>query len=168
MDSRKEALSDILRALGGRDYVVLDTETTGLNEPELVSVAVVDSHGETLLNELVRPAKPIEAGASWITGITDAMVRDRAEFPTIYQALFEALNGRLVVIYNADYDLRVLRNTCRRYNLEMPPVQQWCVMEWFAKVHGRWDSYRKNYTWQKLHRRGLLCSGRTRCSQRTG
>ncbi len=144
------AWEEIWQTLETREYVVLDTETTGLDDPEIVSVAVVDSHGKTLINEFVRPAKPIEPGASRITGITDAMVRDRAEFPTIHRTLFEALNGRLVTIYNADYDLRVLRNTCHRYNLEVPKFEHWCVMEWFARVYGKWDRYRADYSWQKL------------------
>jgi DNA polymerase-3 subunit epsilon len=144
------AWEEIWQTLGTREYVVLDTETTGLDAPEIVSVAVVDNHGKTLINELVRPAKPIEPGASRITGITDGMVRDRAEFPTIYRALFEALEGRLVTIYNADYDLRALRNTCLRYNLDIPRFESWCVMEWFAHVYGKWDRYRANYSWQKL------------------
>jgi len=150
MDRENPALTEILRALDGRDYVVLDTETTGLDSPEVVSVAVVDSHGKTLLNELVRPAKQIEPGASRITGITNDVVKDRPEFPAIYERLKEAISDRLVVIYNASYDLKVLTNTCNRYNLEMPQFEHWCSMEWFAKVYGRWDSYRGNYTWQKL------------------
>jgi len=150
MDKENQALTEILRALDGRDYVVLDTETTGLDSPEVVSVAVVDSHGKTLLNKLVRPAKPIEPGASRITGITNEAVVDRPEFPTIYERLREAISGKLVVIYNATYDLKVLRNTCLRYNLVMPRFESWCAMEWFAKVYGRWDNYRGNYTWQKL------------------
>jgi len=144
------AWEEIWQTLGTREYVVLDTETTGLDAPEIVSVAVVDSHGRTLINEFVHPAKPIEPGASRITGITDQMVRDKAEFPTIYQALFETLNSRLVTIYNAEYDLRVLRNTCNRYNLDMPKFESWCVMEWFARVYGKWDRYRADYSWQKL------------------
>lgn len=144
------AWEEIWQTLGTREYVVLDTETTGLDAPEIVSVAVVDNHGKTLINELVRPAKPIEPGASRITGISDETVRDRAEFPTIHQALFEALDGKLATIYNADYDLRVLRNTCNRYNLDMPKFEHWCVMEWFARVYGKWDHYRADYSWQKL------------------
>jgi len=150
MDAEREALSEILQALGEHDFLVLDTETTGLNAPELVSIGVIDSQGKTLLNELVRPGKPIEPGASRITGITNEMVRDREEFPAIYERLKDVLSNRLVVIYNASYDLKVLSNTCRRYNLAMPPFEHWCAMEWFAKVYGKWDSYRGNFTWQKL------------------
>jgi len=150
MDNENQAFTDIFRTLDGRNYVVLDTETTGLDSPEVVSVAVVDSHGKTLINELVRPAKPIEPGASRITGITNEAVKDRPEFPAIYERLKGAISGRIVVIYNVTYDLQVLRNTCRRYNLEMPHIEPWCAMEWFAKVYGKWDSNHRNYTWQKL------------------
>ena len=150
MDTSKEALSEILHALEGRDYLVLDTETTGLNDPELVSIGVIDSAGRVIIDELVRPAKPIEPGASRITGITNEAVKDRPEFPAIYDHLKETLTGRLVVIYNASYDLKVLLNTCRRYNLPMPQFEHWCAMEWFAKLYGRWDSYKGDFTWQKL------------------
>ena len=150
MDATKEALNKILRVLDGRNYVVLDTETTGLNEPELVSIGVIDNEGKVLMDELVRPGKPIEPGASRITGITDEAVRERPEFPTIYGRLRDVLTGKLVVIYNASYDLKVLSNTCRRYNLEMPRFDHWCAMEWFAGVYGKWDSYKRDFTWQKL------------------
>jgi len=150
MDTSKQALNDILRALDGREYLVLDTETTGLNDPELVSVAIIDNAGRVLIDELVRPGKPIEPGASRITGITNEAVMNCPEFPAIYKRLREAISRRLVVIYNAAYDLKVLRNTCRRYNLEMPQFDHWCAMEWFAQIYGKWDSYRQNFTWQKL------------------
>lgn len=142
--------NEIWQRLGGRDYLVLDTETTGLVAPELVSVAVVDNHGVTLLHELVRPGKAIEPTASAITGITNAMVQGRPEFPAIYPRLSELLTGKLVVIYNAHYDLKVLRNTCQRYGLQMPHFDHWCAMEWFARLYGRWDAVKQNYTWQKL------------------
>ncbi len=150
MDTRKQALTDIIRTLDGQDYVILDTETTGLSDPELVSIAIIDNRGGVVIDELVRPAKPIELGASRITGITNETVRHSPEFPAIYERLKEAVTNKLVVIYNASYDLKVLRNTCRRYNLEMPQFEHWCAMEWFAQVYGKWDSYKKDYTWQKL------------------
>ena len=150
MDTAKEALNEILHALGGRDFLVLDTETTGLNDPELVSIGVIDSKGKIVIDEIVRPGKPIEPGASRVTGITNEVVADKPEFPAIYERLNEELNGKLVVIYNASYDLKVLRNTCRRYNLPMPQFDPWCTMEWFAKLYGRSDNYRQSFTWQKL------------------
>jgi len=143
-------LTAIRDALEGRRYVVLDTETTGLHEPELVTVAVVSAAGEVLIDERVRPGKRIEADASRITGITDAMLVDCQEFPVIYPRLLGALTGSRVVIYNAAYDLKVLANTCRRYGLLSPTVDAWCAMEWYAALHGEWDPRRQAYRWQRL------------------
>jgi len=149
-DEAQRALSDILCALDGQNYIVLDTETTGLHEPELVSIAIIDRNETPLMDELVRPGKVIELAASRITGITDDLVREMPAFPDIYERIRELISTKLVVIYNASYDLQVLRNTCRRYGLPMPKVNHWCAMEWFARLYGVKDSYRGDYTWQKL------------------
>jgi len=148
--SEASSLKAIRDALERRRYVVLDTETTGLHEPELVTVAVVSANGEVLIDERVRPGKCIEADASRITGITDAMLADCHEFPAIYPRLLAALTGSRVVIYNAAYDLKVLANTCRRYGLLVPTVDAWCAMEWYAAMHGEWDPRRQAYRWQRL------------------
>ena len=149
MDDRKQAWEE-LRILLDTPYVVLDTETTGLLEPEMVSVAVVDQQGESILHEFVRPAKAIEPGASRITGITDAMVADKPPFPEVEPLLTGAIADRLVVIYNAAYDSQVLRNTYARYGLPMPEHQTWCAMEWFARLNGEWNAVRGSYVWKSL------------------
>ncbi|MFC2078278.1 exonuclease domain-containing protein [Candidatus Bipolaricaulota bacterium] len=143
---------DDLRILLDRPYVVLDTETTGLLDPEIVAVAVVSGDGGSLVNELVRPAKPIDPEASRITGIDAETVRDKPEFPEIEPQLTRAIAGKLVCIYNASYDLKVLSNTYGRYGLAPPPIEPWCVMKWFARVFGDWNKERGDYTWQPLSR----------------
>lgn len=141
-----EEIANLLR----RPYVVLDTETTGLLAPEVVAVAVVASDSRTLLNELVRPAKPIDPEASRITGIDAEAVRDKPEFPVIADRLRQAIEGRLVIIYNAPYDIEALRNTHLRYGLPDLPIDSWCAMRWFARVYGDWNEKRRDYTWQSL------------------
>ncbi|HDS29059.1 MAG TPA: 3'-5' exonuclease [Candidatus Acetothermia bacterium] len=155
---RTTDLSDqALRSLLAGSYVVLDTETTGLVAPEMVSVAVVDSTGKTMIDALVRPRKPIEPGASEITGLTEAGLAHQPEFPAIERDLSRILQGRTVVIYNAQYDLAVLRNTYARYELPLPTFTPWCAMRWFAEVHGEWDERRRSYRWQSLSKAALSC-----------
>jgi DNA polymerase-3 subunit epsilon len=141
---------DEIRRLLDDPYVVLDTETTGLLAPEMVSVAVVDDNGETLLHEIVRPAKPIDPGASRVSGLTAEAVADRPEFPSIEPRLTELLTGRRVVIYNAAFDTQVLANTYARYGFELPAFSTWCAMKWFAQLNGEWDQRRRAYRWQSL------------------
>jgi len=150
MDRNLAALHNRLRTLVKEPFVVLDTETTGLVAPELVSVAVLDSHGRTILDEVVRPAKPIDPDAGRISGLTDAVVADRPEFPEIEAALSAALRGRVVVIYNAAFDTKVLANTYARYGFGLPEFTAWCAMEWFAELNGDWDTIRQAFRWQSL------------------
>ena len=144
------SLKKIRARLAGKRYVVLDTETTGLIAPEVVAAAVVDHRGETRLNALVRPGKPIEPGATAITGITEAKLAGCPAFPEVYPALVEAVAGRTVAIYNAEYDRQALANSCQRYGLPVPRFEAWCVMVWFAEAYGQWDPVRRSFTWQKL------------------
>jgi len=137
-------------SLLGQPYVVLDTETTGLLAPEIVSVAVVDREGNPLLNEFVRPGKPIDPEASRITGIDAETVRDKPEFPAIEPRLRALLEGRRVVIYNAAYDLKALANTYARYGLSQPQFDPWCAMIWFAQIYGEWNASRGDFTWKPL------------------
>jgi DNA polymerase-3 subunit epsilon len=139
-----------IRFLLEAPYVVLDTETTGLLSPELVSIAIVDDRGRPLMHEFVHPAKPIEPEASRVTGLTMEAVAGNAEFPAIAPRVSEALAGMRVAIYNAAYDTQVLRNTYARYGLTVPDFTPWCAMEWFARLNGEWDERRGTYAWQPL------------------
>jgi DNA polymerase-3 subunit epsilon len=141
-----------LRRLAQEPFVLLDTETTGLFAPELVSIAVVNDAGRPLLHEWVRPAKPIEPEAERLTGLSLAMLDDKPSFPAVAPAVADALRGRRVVIYNAAYDVAVLENTHRRYGLPMPAFEPWCAMEWFARLNGQWDPQRGAFVWQSLHK----------------
>ena len=147
---RDTPLEEIAACLGDGQYVVLDTETTGLRSPELVSIAVIRASGETILEAMVRPGRSMEPGAAAITGITDLQLADSPEFPAIHDRVRSAIGGRKVAIYNAAYDLQVLENTCRRYRLTLPSFEPWCVMEWFARLYGEWNAARRTFTWQRL------------------
>lgn len=136
--------------LEDQEYLILDTETTGLERPELVSLAVVNHRGETLFDERVKPGKPIDAQATALTGITNDAVRDRPAYPAFHETVDRLLAGRRVVIYNAAFDLAVLANTAHRYGLAPPAFAPWCAMRWFARVYGQWDPVRGDYTWQRL------------------
>src|SRR5687768_4350279 len=63
------------RLLERDDWVVLDTETTGLDHgAEVIQIGVVGPDGRTLLDTLLQPRTRIPADATRIHGVTDAMV----------------------------------------------------------------------------------------------
>lgn len=134
------------------DWVLLDTETTGLwNDAEIIQIGILGPDGEPILDTLCRPAGPIPPGATRIHGITDERVARAPRFEQIYPAFAEVLRGRTLIIYNVGYDRDMIRQTCERYGLAVPEVVDWqCAMLMYAQWYGDWNDYRGNYRWQKL------------------
>lgn len=148
---REEAQRWAQALLSHSDWVILDTETTGLDgKAVVVEIAVLTPEGNTLLDTLVRPKGPIPAEATAIHGISDAMVASAPTFPAVYAELISSLQGRSVVCYNAAYDQRILRQTARAHQLDEVPVRWHCAMEQYARFVGRWSDYHGRYTWPKL------------------
>lgn len=135
-----------------RDFVIFDSETTGLEaDDEFVQVGVIDSSGEVLLDSLVKPTKPVSSGAAAVHGLTALHLIKARAFTDIYPELANVLGDRLVIAYNSDFDRRILRQACRRYDLPMIKVSAWqCAMKQYAAYHGTWNRTRGDFKWQRL------------------
>jgi DNA polymerase III subunit epsilon len=135
-----------------RNWLLLDTETTGLHwGAEVVQVAVISPNGTVLLDSLVKPLTQIESSATAVHGITAEAVATAPTFPEIYPALREILKPELLLVsYNADFDRRMLRQSCEKHNLPGFESLWQCAMEMYAQFYGEWNSYHKNYKWQPL------------------
>ncbi len=146
------AITQFRQMLRTQPYLVLDTETTGLNDGEICQIAVLSSEGDVLLNSLVKPVRRIPYSATQIHGITDAMVGDAPSWKDISPSLMEILRGQQVVVYNAVYDRRMMEQSAMVAGL--PRVDWtaigmwWCAMEAFAEIYGQRG--RHGYKWQKL------------------
>lgn len=149
-----------------RNCLVLDTETTGLDDKaEIIEIAIIDAHGKVLLNTLVRPSKPIPAEATAIHGITDEMVKDAPTWPEVSPQLCSLISGKTIAIYNAEYDIRLLEQTDRIWKVTpkisvMPQIV--CAMHEYAEFYGQ-KSERGGYKWQKLtaaaEQQGVIIEG---------
>ena len=133
--------------LDSDDLVILDTETTGLDGSEIVEIAVIARLGKTLLDTLIKPSIPIPAEAAEIHGITDEMVATAPTFSELYPRIVEVLNGKRILIYNAEFDIKILNYCCRLHGLPILKLQKRseCLMEWAAQWNGDWSNYYKNY-----------------------
>lgn len=105
------------RGLAVRSGLFVDVETTGLDSvrDEIIEFAMVPFtyglDGEVYgvgepFQQLRQPSKPIPAGITSITGITDAMVEGRAIDPDQVTAF--AASAALVVAHNAAFDRKFL------------------------------------------------------------
>lgn len=134
----------------GGDFVVLDTETTGLDRrAEVCQIAVVAADGTVLMDTLVKPSRPIPADATNIHGITNEMVADALPFRDIVNDLIPLLQNKHVVIYNAEFDLQMLNQSAYQ-RWDDVPRRIWCAMNRFAEIFGDWNDWHQSYRWQKL------------------
>jgi CBS domain-containing protein len=103
----------------------MDTETTGLDfrSARIVQIAVVQLQGTQLdlantLDVLVNPGEPIPASASQIHGILDKHVAGQPDFASLFARVAEALLERVIVGYNIEFDLAMLKRECDLAALE--------------------------------------------------
>lgn len=133
-------------------YVILDTETTGLGCDEVVQMGVINLEGAILLNSLVQPTISIPQEVIAIHGITDAMVNLAPTFPEIYPQLVKVLEGKQVLIYNADFDINILGYCCGLHQLKKLGLKKrsTCLMLLYSEYVGDWNYYYQDYTWVPL------------------
>ena len=131
-------------------YIVLDTETTGLNaaEDELLQVSIIDNEGTVIFDSYIRPTQHTEwAEAERVNHITPEMVADA---PTIAEVMPE-INDILkrydkIVGYNVRFDADFLKHN----GAEFSNAEYADAMKMFAPIYGEWNDQRGSYKWQKL------------------
>lgn len=113
------------------DWVILDSETTGLQNAEIVQIGIINHEGKTVLDSLVKPTIDIPSDAITIHGITNEAVANAPSFPEIYSHIVEALASKKVLIYNANFDISTLQYCCKLHNLPLLKLSKTseCVME---------------------------------------
>jgi DNA polymerase III subunit epsilon len=134
------------------DYCILDTETTGLDTPDICSIAIIDLTGEVLLDTLVKPTLPVEDSARLVHGITDEQLAAAPGWAEVYQQVRKACRGRKIIMYNADFDWRALKTACDLASIEWRGLGKagTCAMEMYAQFEGEWHDYHESYKLQPL------------------
>jgi DNA polymerase III subunit epsilon len=87
--------------------IFLDTETTGFRPgagATIVEIAIVDEHGQTLIDTLIDPQRAIPWDAQQIHGISDDMVRGKPTLKAVLPQIREIIAEQELVIYNAAFD----------------------------------------------------------------
>jgi DNA polymerase III epsilon subunit-like protein len=136
--AREEVIMWARQVVEERETLILDTETTGLDDQdEVIQLAIIDMQGHVLLYTLVRPTVPVSTEARAIHGITDAVLAQAPSFSDLYATVAGLLGNRSVLAYHADFDRRILAQTCAKYGLPAVEVAAWdCVMERYAIFWG--------------------------------
>lgn len=159
--------TDLVRTLAELDYVVLDTETTGL-QPDggdrIVSLAGVRVRGGAVrrgevFDALVNPARPIPPASVRFHGITDAMVAAAPRLDVVLPAFLRFAEGAVLVGHEVSFDLAFLGAEARRLGLapleRLHPVLDTLPLS--AAVHGALPGHALEVVAERL---GVAIEGR--------
>lgn len=151
---KNKAIEWARKVLENRDeWVILDTETTGSYDAEIVQICIINLEGKTILDSLVKPTILIPEEVISIHGITNEAVTNAPSFTDIYPLIIESLRDKKLLIYNINFDISILEYCCNLHNLPILELSEEseCVMRWYAQYYGEWSYYYKSYKWQPLN-----------------
>lgn len=135
------------------NHLIIDTETTGLSgRDEVIEVAIIEMNGDKVFHSHIKPPKrrKMPPDAERIHGISISFLKDKPTLEQVWPGIQAALCGKTLIAYNAEFDERLLRQTCKKYDLQ-PLGNRWeCAMIPYAAWVGEWNDYRNDYKWQKL------------------
>lgn len=132
------------------EYYILDTETTGLDNPEIIELAVINLAEQMIINQRFNPITPISTGATDIHGMTKEGLAAKPRWEVGFQSIVKTVFARKILIYNYDFDFRAISNTSHLHNVPFFGLRGECVMRWYAQFICDWDGRRRSYRWQKL------------------
>ena len=134
-----------------KDYLFLDTETTGLGNCQIIELAIIDLMGNTLINTRLNPTGDISDVATKIHGISKEDLKLSPTLPNIWAKFQEVTEGKIVLIYNADFDLNALASSLKAWKMKsLLSVRYDCVMMMYSKFVGEPGKYAGSHKWQKL------------------
>ena len=148
------------RSHAGRAPLFMDTETTGTGRTaEIVELALVDHEGKILFNSVIQPVHPIPPDAARIHGITNEEAAQAPSWDLVWPELSNILKGRLIGMYNAEFDIRMMQQTHSFHQMHWPPAlfESFCVMKLYAEYAGEWDSRHGNFRWFSLEKAARQC-----------
>ena len=119
-----------------KKLIVLDTETTGLEVDQghrIVEVGAValedrrrtDVHFHSYLN----PQRSIDEEAEKVHGLSMERLANEPEFSEIAESFLEFIQGSVLVIHNASFDLGFLNAELKRASSNYPFLEEICDVE---------------------------------------
>ena len=119
-----------------KKLIVLDTETTGLEVEQghrIVEVGAVvladrkrtDLHFHSYLN----PQRSIDEEAEKVHGLSMERLSSEPEFSEIAESFLEFVEGSILVIHNAAFDLGFLNAELKRASSQYPTLEEICEVE---------------------------------------
>ncbi|GHO83718.1 3'-5' exonuclease [Dictyobacter formicarum] len=127
-----------------RRPLILASKTLNITgSDEIIELAIVDIYGQMVFNSLIKPSQPITAMDGNQQGIATNMLAQAPTFPDIWPQIYPLLIQNELIIYNAAFYLRSLRQAAARYQLALPAIVSHCMMAKYAVYAGEKVSERE-------------------------
>ncbi|ELE1937016.1 3'-5' exonuclease [Salmonella enterica] len=146
------------------DPVFLDTETTGLDDTaQALEIGLVNARGETIFETRLKPTVGIDPAAAAVHGISDDELASAPSWPDIAPQLQYLIGRRPLVIFNANFDTRILKQTAAAHNDPagwLDTLTVYCAMRLAAGYYGPTNRYGTISLASATSQAGLNWSGR--------
>lgn len=147
-----------------QDPVFLDTETTGLDAgAQALEIGLVNVSGDLIYETRLKPTVSIDPAAAAVHGISEAMLADAPAWPDIAQQLQHHIDQRPLVIFNAEFDTRILKQTAEAHNDPaswLDTLTVYCAIRLAAGYYGPTNRYGTISLASAASQAGLNWSGR--------
>lgn len=134
------------------NFVVIDTETTGLsatrdNIVEVAAIRFEDWTPTEKFHSLINPGKPIPNEASAINEITDDMVADAPTFSQIIDSLDSFIGKSNIIGHNLPFDLKFLYRNGYNFTTQKRHYYDTCEIakKTLKKPKMKWDKEFEEY-----------------------
>ena len=148
-----------------KKYIVLDTETTGLEVKQGHRVIEI---GAVLLNDrkkseehfhsYLNPSRLIDEEASKVHGITNSDLEDKPFFDEIAEEFINFIEGSTLVIHNAPFDLGFLNNELQLASTNYPSIEEICEVKENSKDDKKNNKVTLEALTKKTHGSAIFCT----------
>jgi DNA polymerase-3 subunit epsilon len=152
---KEKARDWALERLSDPKTLIIDLETTGIlnkdPDTEAVQISAINTSGRSVFSLLIKPNKPLTQELTDLHGITNEMLVDSPTFPQIAKLLAFILEGKHVVAYNAEFDIKLLWHLFKKYGTAAPKTSgASCCMDRYSEWCGEWSLKKESFKWQRL------------------
>ncbi|MCA1763490.1 MAG: exonuclease domain-containing protein [Cryomorphaceae bacterium] len=128
------------------NFAIVDIETTGLYHQGhgITEVAVVHVDGDTptvAFHSLVKPMRNVPGHITSLTGIDNKLTDDAPTFEEIAGPLMDALEGRVFVAHNVNFDYQFLKAAYQKLGVPFR-LHRLCTMRYARKILPELQSHR--------------------------
>lgn len=160
-----------------QEYVVYDTETTGLNAgiDQMIEIGAVKVKNDEIIerfDELIACPRKLPKIITELTNITDEMLEGCDTEENVTKRFLEFIGDRPLVAHNAQFDISFVESACKKYNLGEFKNTVVDTMGLARNMYPNWRNHKLstlvknlNVEWDedKHHRADYDCEGTSKC-----